>query len=343
MLCTMRPRLGYRGGSRTRLATTDPPDHRMTDRPLVVITETLAEDAATWLAERCEVLRARPCDPTFVAAAERIEGLVVRTYTTVDETLLRGLPRLRVVGRGGVGLDNIDVEACRARGIAVVSTPDANTQAVVEFVLCCLCDALRPRATLEQALPRDEWHQLRDEDLVGLWQMDELTLGILGLGRIGRRVAEVARAIGFDVLFHDLKGIPDENRHGAEPVDLETLFRESDVLSVHVDGRASNRHLVNARLLSLLKHDAILLNTSRGFIVEHNDLAVWLRRNPAAMALLDVHDPEPIPPENPLLDLDNAYLTPHLASRTLTAMDNMSWVVKDVVAVLEGRPPHWPA
>lgn len=315
----------------------------MSQRPLVAVTELLSECAAAWLGERCEVIRARPCEPAFTDAAERIEGLVVRTYTTVDETLLRCLPRLKVVGRGGVGLDNIDVEACRARGVTVVSTPDANTQAVVEFVLCCLCDALRPRAPLERALTREEWHQVRDEELVGLWQMSELTLGILGLGRIGRRVAEVARAIGFDVLFHDIRGIVDDERNGAEPVDLDTLFTESDIVTVHVDGRASNRHFVGERLLGLLKPDAILINTSRGFVLDHDALARWLKAHPAAAALLDVHDPEPIPGTNPVLGLDNAHLTPHLASRTLTAMDNMSWVVKDVVAVLEGRAPQWPA
>jgi phosphoglycerate dehydrogenase-like enzyme len=315
----------------------------MHKRPLVAVTETLAERAAEWLGERVELLRATPSDPAFADAADRIEGLVVRTYTTVDAALLAGLPRLKVVGRGGVGLDNIDLEACKARGVTVVHTPDANTQAVVEFVLCCLCDALRPRAALETAVSKDEWQRLRDEDLVALWQMSELRLGILGLGRIGRRVAEVARAIGFDVVFHDIRGIPDEERNGAEPVDLETLFRTSDIVTVHVDGRASNRHLVGERLLALLKADAIVINTSRGFVVDQPALARWLEANPAAMALLDVHDPEPIPANSPLLGCDNACLTPHLASRTLTAMDNMSWVVRDVVAVLEGRAPQHPA
>jgi phosphoglycerate dehydrogenase-like enzyme len=315
----------------------------MTRRPIVAVTELLADNAARWLGERCEVVRARPCESAFTEVADRIEGLVVRTYTTVDESLLRCLPNLKVVGRGGVGLDNIDVEACRARGVTVVSTPDANTQAVVEFVLCCLCDALRPRAPLERSLSKEEWQEARDEELVGLWQMNELTLGILGLGRIGRRVAEVAQAIGFEVLFHDIRGIPDDERNGAEPVDLDTLFRTSDIITVHVDGRASNRHLVSEELLGRLKPDAILINTSRGFVVDHQALALWLRGHPAAIALLDVHEPEPVPPTNPLLGLDNAFLTPHLASRTLTAMENMSWVVRDVVAVLEGRSPKWPA
>ncbi|MFO0829618.1 MAG: NAD(P)-dependent oxidoreductase [Phycisphaerales bacterium] len=311
--------------------------------PLVIVTEQLSDDALEWLAESCEVVRARPDEDAFVAAAARAEGLVVRTYTVVDDAMLSRLPRLRVVGRGGVGLDNIDLDACAARGVVVVSTPDANTQAVVEYVTCLLCDALRPRAPLDRPVPKDEWDRLRDDDLVALWQMNELTLGILGLGRIGKRVAQVARAIGFEVIFNDLLGIPDDERHGAEPVDLDSLFRSSDVLTIHVDGRPSNRRFVNERLVDLLKPDAVLINTSRGMVIDHDALAAWLRANAGATALLDVHDPEPVREDNPLLGLDNAHLFPHLASRTLTAMDNMSWVVKDVVAVLQGRAPKWPA
>jgi phosphoglycerate dehydrogenase-like enzyme len=307
-----------------------------------VVTEHLADEASEWLGSRCEVLHAAVGDPRFIECASQIEALVVRTYTEVDEKLLACLPRLKVVGRAGVGIDNIDVAACRARGVKVVSTPDANTQAVVEYVLCLLCDALRPRLFLDESVPKREWDELR-QDVVGLWQMDELVLGILGLGRIGKRVAEVARAIGFTVAYHDIDEIPAGERRGAESVPLTRLFAESDVITVHIDGRAGNRGFVSRELISLMRPDAILINTSRGFVLDTRALADWLRVNPAAAALLDVHDPEPIAEENPLLPLPNAHLAPHLASRTMTAMDNMSWVVRDVVAVLEGREPKWPA
>jgi phosphoglycerate dehydrogenase-like enzyme len=312
------------------------------DRPVVLVSEHLSGQALGWLAARCETVEAQPGEPAFEDACGRAEGLVVRTYTRVDATLLESLPRLRCVGRAGVGLDNIDLAACRARGVEVVHTPEANTQAVVEYVTCLLCDALRPRLFLDHAVSREEWDELREE-VVGLWQMNELTLGILGLGRIGKRVAQVASAIGFEVIFHDLLGIPDDERMGARPVPLDELFRESDVLSVHVDGRPSNRHLVAGPLLALLKPDAVLLNTSRGMVIDEADLAAWLELNPAATALLDVHDPEPFGEGSRLISLPNAHLAPHLASRTLTALDNMSWVVKDLVEVLSGRRPRFPA
>ena len=310
--------------------------------PLAVVTEHLSDEATQWLAERCEVLHAGTDDPRFLDAAGAIEALVVRTYTIVDAKLLALLPNLKVVGRAGVGIDNIDLAACKARGVQVVSTPDANTQAVVEYVVCLLCDTLRPRLLLDTAVSKNEWDELR-QDVVGIWQMNELVLGVLGLGRIGRRVAEVARAIGFSVIYHDIAEIPEPLRNGAEPVSLAMLFAESDVITLHIDGRPSNNKFVDSALISSLRPDAILINTSRGCVIDEGALAHWLGANPAAAAVLDVHNPEPFNDSNPLLGLPNAHLAPHLASRTMTAMDNMSWVVRDVVEVLEGRKPKYPA
>ncbi len=291
-----------------------------------------------WLRARATVIDATPASPAFAQHAPEALGLVVRTYTQVDSALLNRLPKLRTVGRAGVGVDNIDLEACASRSIKVVHTPDANTQAVVEYVLCLLADSLRPRVFLDQALSLDAWERARGE-IVAPRQMSELTLGILGLGRIGKRLAEVAHAIGFRVLYHDVLDIPVERRSGALPVDAETLFRDSDILSIHIDGRSGNHHFVNAPLIGLLKHNALLINTSRGSVIQSAALGLFLQAHPHARAILDVHDPEPFASDHPLLGLPNAYLAPHLASRTETAMTNMSWVVRDVIAVIEGHPP----
>ena len=311
-------------------------------RPLVVVTEHLADEAADWLAQRFDVERCGVHDDRFGELAAEAEALVVRTYTRVDAALLAHLPRLKVVARAGVGIDNIDVAACKARGVQVVSTPDANTQAVVEYVLCLMCDVLRPRLFLEDPVEKEEWNQIR-QDVVGLWQMNELVLGVLGLGRIGKRVAEVTRAIGFTVIYHDIEEIPEEKRFGAEPVTLERLFAESDLLTIHIDGRPTNAGFVSRVLIESMRPDANIINTARGNVLDAQALAEWLRANPAAAAMLDVHEPEPFCNDYPLLNVPNAYLAPHLASRTMTAMDNMSWVVKDVAAVLAGRAPRHPA
>lgn len=310
-------------------------------KPLVVVTEPLAQPAMAWLASKATACAAAP-DLADLREAGQVSGAVVRTLTRVDAAWLDRLPALRVLGRAGVGLDNIDLPACRERGVRVVHTPDANTQAVVEYVLCLLCDALRPRLFLEKAVDAARWEAIRQE-VHGVRQMDELTLGILGLGRIGSRVAQVASAIGFRVIYNDLAHIAADHRHGAESVDMPTLFRTSDVITLHIDGRPANAGFVDAGAIATMKPDALLINTCRGFVLDHAALARFLRAHAGAQALLDVHDPEPFTRDHPLLGLPNAHLAPHLASRTRTAMDRMSWVVRDVIAVLEGREPDFPA
>jgi phosphoglycerate dehydrogenase-like enzyme len=309
-----------------------------TQRPIVLVTEELAEPALRWLAERCDVRQCMQTDPGFDALLREAEALIVRTYTRVDDALLKRASRVRIVGRAGVGLDNIDLDACRSRGVQVVHTPDANTQAVVEYVVCLICDAIRPRLALDAPVDHDTWVRLRRET-VGVRGMSDATLGILGMGRIGSRVAEVAGALGVRVLFNDLLDIPVDNRCGAAPVDVDTLFRASDVVTIHIDGRPANREFVDADLINLMQDDVVFINTSRGFAVDNMALAAFLKAHPRAQALLDVHEPEPIEAGYPLLGLSNAKLYPHLAARTPGALENMSWVVRDVYAGLMGEEP----
>ena len=132
-------------------------------------------------------------------------------------------------------------------------------------------------------------------------------------------------------------------RHGAEPVSIHELFSRSDAITLHVDGRPGNRGLVGPALIGRMRPQVLLLNTCRGLVLDHEALASFLRDHPGAQALLDVHDPEPFAADHPLLGLANAHLAPHLASRTRSAMVRMSWVVRDAVAVLEGRTPEFSA
>jgi D-3-phosphoglycerate dehydrogenase len=311
-------------------------------RPFVLQSEDLDPAAAAWLRESCELVACPFSDPGFGALLAKAQGLVVRTYTRVDAALLDKAPHLKVVGRAGVGLDRIDVAECRRRGVQVVHTPDANTQAVAEYVFAMLLDALRPRTSLRRPVLLDEWNQMR-RDLLAINQLSELTLGILGLGRVGSRVARVARGVGMEVLYHDLVEIPESKRHGARPADPADMFRRADVLSIHVDSRPGNFRLINAALLAQLRPTVTIVNTSRGLIVDAQALADFLRTHTHARALIDVHDPEPFDASYPLLGLPNATLSPHLAASTATAHVNMSWVVKDVWRVLNGETPQHPA
>jgi D-3-phosphoglycerate dehydrogenase len=242
-----------------------------------------------------------------------------------------------------VGLENIDVPACRARGVEVVYTPDANTLAVGDFVIGYALQLLRPWAFFkERAYEPQEFKHVRNT-LRGV-QLNELTIGILGLGRVGRRVGKIA-ANGFDmrVLYNDLLDVQAQLTFPATAVDKPTLFREADIITLHVDMKPGNEHLVSTPLLSLMKPTAILINTSRGEVLDDAALAAALRAKKIAGAAIDVFDPEPPRADYPLLGLDNVLLTPHLAARTHTAIENMSWVVRDVMEVLNGQPPKHPA
>lgn len=311
----------------------------------VVITETLDADCARWLSERCEVVWHAHDAPGLATQIADADALVVRTYTEVNGALLDLAPNVRVIGRAGVGLDNFDLPACKERGVGVVYTPDANTQAVVEYVLGLILDRLRPRTPLAPNSTAETFHAMRKSE-VGV-ELADLTLGILGMGRIGKRIAAVAHALGINVLGCDLldeaeirtalRDVP------FDFVDHATLYAKSDIVTVHTDGRPGNRHLIDAEALSSLRDHALLINAARGMLIDHAALVDWLKHHPQAAAILDVHDPEPPAEDHPLYALGNAILLPHLASRTDTALRNMSWVVRDVVAVLEGREPTHPA
>ncbi|MEM6458662.1 MAG: NAD(P)-dependent oxidoreductase [Planctomycetota bacterium] len=314
-------------------------------KPIVLVTERLDDQCAAWLAERADVTRVAHDDADAMSRElPGAEGMVVRTYTRVDAELLAQAPKLRVVGRAGVGLDNFDLPACRAAGVAVVYTPDANTQAAVEYVFGLMLDHVRPRTDLPAGADAATFHGLRQTE-VGR-QLDELTLGVLGCGRIGSRVAAIAHAIGMNLRVCDLR--PEAELRKAVPVpfdyvDHATLYAQSDIVTVHVDGRPPNRGLIDAAALDRMRPGVLLINAARGMLVDHAALLRWLDDRPAASAVLDVQDPEPPPPDSPLHGRADLRLLPHLASRTGTALRNMSWVVRDVAAVLAGEKPRFPA
>lgn len=312
--------------------------------PKAVITETLDPQCADWLAERADVVWAPHDSEDFPRELPGAEGLVVRTYTQVNAALLDAAPKLRVVGRAGVGLDNIDLQACAKRGVRVVYTPDANSQAVVEYVTALMLDHYRPRTDLPPGINAEQFHTLRKTEIGR--QLDHLTLGIVGLGRVGKRLGRVAHAIGMNLLVCDL--LPEvELRKAVEYpfsfVDHATLYREAHVVTLHVDGRASNRHMIDAAALDNLRDDCLFINAARGFLIDNHALRTWAESHPDAAAILDVHDPEPPAPDYTLYNQPNIRLLPHIASRTDTALQNMSWVVKDVAKVLAGQEPTNPA
>ncbi len=306
---------------------------------LAIITEELDAEPADWLAQRCEVVRCAHDDPALIELLPRASALIVRTYTQVDAALLDSMPKLRVVARAGVGLDNIDLEACHQRGVRVVSTPGANTRAVVEFVFASLLDATRLRERVTGELSLKDWKALRSR-LEAPRQLADITLGIVGLGRIGQQVARAAQALDMQVIYYDLVEISEERRFGAAGVSRDKLLERAGAITVHVDGRSSNRGLIDAAWFGQMRGDVVLVNSSRGMVVDADACAEFLRSHVGARAMLDVHGPEPVLADSPLLGLANATLTPHIAGGTRAAKLAMSWVVRDVWRVLTGEAPQ---
>ncbi|MCY2953760.1 MAG: phosphoglycerate dehydrogenase [Planctomycetota bacterium] len=312
-------------------------------KPTVLVTEGSDPRPLAWLRQQVNVIEVPYDDPAFDRHLATADGLVVRTYTKVNESMLDQAPRLKVVGRGGVGLESIDLAACRRRGVQVVYTPDANILAVGDFVFGYILQLLRPWCFFKDLVP-DPKEFKRVRNTVRGRQLNELTIGILGMGRVGRRVGHIAATgFGMRVLYNDLIDVSEHVPFHATSVDKPTLYRQADILSIHVTMLPGNENLVGASQIAMMKPDAILINTSRGEVLDAQALADAIRAKRLAGAAVDVYWPEPPPSDFPLLKLDNVLLTPHLAARTYTALENMSWVVRDVVEVLNGRPPKYPA
>lgn len=310
-------------------------------KPIVVVTEGSDPKPLTWLKDQVQVIETNLNDPGLDAALAQADGLVIRTYTKVTPDFLAKCPKLKVVGRGGVGVENIDVKACRARGVEVVYTPDANTLAVGDFVFGYMLQLLRPWCFFkERVYEPAEFKKVRETHRGR--QLNELTLGILGMGRVGRRVSRIAQGFGMRVIYNDLLDVASELDFPATPVSKDELFAQADVLSIHVDMRPGNENLVGRDQLARMKPTSILINTSRGEVLDVQPLADAIREKRLFGAALDVYWPEPPKPGFPLLNMDNVLLTPHMAARTGIAMENMSWVVRDVVAVLNGEKPCYP-
>ncbi|HEY1685102.1 MAG TPA: NAD(P)-dependent oxidoreductase [Tepidisphaeraceae bacterium] len=315
----------------------------MNSLPIVLVTEGSDEKPLSWLRERAQVIEKFVDDPGFDEALASADAMVVRTYTKVNEAMLAKAPRLKVVGRGGVGLESIDVAACRRRGVQVVYTPAANTLAVGDFVFGYIIQLLRPFCFFNSSLSPAEFKRIRAG--VRGKQLNELTIGIVGMGRVGKRIGHIAaNGFGMRVVYNDILAIePASLDFPAVRMSKEELYQQADILSLHVTMIPGNENLIGAKQLAMMKPDAILINTSRGEVLDANALAQALKEKRLAGAAIDVFWPEPPPADFPLLGMSNVLLTPHLGARTATATENMSWVVRDVTNVLEGKPPAYPA
>jgi D-3-phosphoglycerate dehydrogenase len=313
-------------------------------RPRVLVTEPIHPVGVERLAREAEVvyLPDRAAE-TIDEHLPRVDGIVVRTAKLTAERL-RGATRLRVIGKHGVGVDNVDVAAANARGIAIVSTPGANSEAVAEHALTLLLTLARQIPVAERMLREGRFDAARGSALST--DLQGKTLGLIGLGNIGGRLAEICRAaFGMRVLAYDPYASPARAAAlGVELVpELGPLLREADAISIHTPLTPETRGIVGAAELAQLKPTAYLINCARGGLVDEAALYAALTSGRLAGAGLDVFVEEPVPTDHPLLQLDNVVATPHVAGGSREAFERMAeTVAEDVLRVLNGQQPLYP-
>ncbi len=271
-------------------------------------------------------------------AVQSAEALLVRNQTRVSGSLLAKANRLSVIARAGVGYDNIDVEEASRLGIVVCYSPEENAVSVAEHVFALLLALARKIPGANQSVKSGKWERKKYHGVELLGK----TLGVLGLGKIGYRVALRARAFGMRILAHD-SYLSQTHLHvtesGARMVPLDQLMAESDFLTVHLPLNRETRGLLNSRLLERMKSTSFIINTSRGEVLAEKDLVKALKEGRIAGAALDVLEHEPPASENPLYEMDNVILTPHTAALTYEAQEKViRAIAEDVDRVLSGQP-----
>ncbi len=314
----------------------------MADRGFkIVVAERLSNSALERLRAVGEVAELESCDPDTLRGAVRdCHALIVRTYADVSADVIESAPALKVIARAGVGVENIDTKTAAAAGIAVVYTPAASTEAVAELTIGLIITLERRVCWAQEQLRQGAFKRARNQ--LASAQLSEMTLGIIGFGRVGQRVAGMAqRAFGMNILFNDILPIP-HSEGVARAVGKDEIYAEADLVSLHVPLTPETRSLINAPTLRKMKNTALLINTARGAVVDAAALAAALDAGVIAGAAIDVFDPEPPPPDHPLLSAPRCILTPHIGSRTASSLAAMNDVVDDVIAVLQGREPRYP-
>jgi glyoxylate reductase len=316
----------------------------LASRPYVFVTRELPGNAVERLRSAAQVEvwtdKEPPPREELLSQAARADALLTLLTDRVDAALLDGAPKLRIVSNMAVGFDNIDVEAATARGVLVTNTPGVLTETTADFAFALLLATARRLVEGDRLAHSGGWPTWHPSFLLGQ-DVYGATLGIVGMGAIGRAVARRAHGFGMRILYADNQRRPElEAELDASFAPLETLLRESDFVSLHVPLTDRTHHLIGQPELSLMKASAILINTSRGPVVDQAALCEALRSRTILAAGLDVAEVEPVPAGDPLLGLDNLTLTPHIASASVATRAQMADMAVDaILAVLRGETP----
>jgi D-3-phosphoglycerate dehydrogenase len=300
----------------------------------ILVTDGLAREGVDILNSEAEVV-----ETTLAEELGAVDAIIVRSRTRLERSdITQGVPRLKVIGRAGVGVDNIDLQAAQENQVVVVNAPEATTIAVAEHTLALMLALARQIPAADASMRSGAWEK---SNFIG----DELagrSLGLIGLGRIGAAVADRARAFGMQVLAYDPYLEPEEvRRRGGEPCDLDTLLRRADVISVHVPHSPATHHLLGPEQFARMKRGAWLIAISRGEVVDEQALLGALENGQVDRAALDVFSKEP-PAGSPLLTQAKTILTPHIAGQTREAQARVAQdIASEVLAALRGGDLRW--
>jgi D-3-phosphoglycerate dehydrogenase len=290
---------------------------------VVVVADKVAESGLTLLeaTPEIEVVRAIGDADLLRAELTRATALLVRSDTQVSQELIELAPQLRVIGRAGIGVDNIDIAAATRRGIAVVNAPGANTVSAAEHSFALLFSLVRRIPWAVESMRKGDWNR----KAFGGTELRGKTLGVVGLGRIGAHLTKIAHAIGMKVLAHDPYLSEQRAKElRAELVLLDELLQRADVVTLHLPLPAQTRHTIDARRLAMMKPTALLINAARGELVDEEALVNAVNRGTIAGAAVDVYSQEPLPPDSALRSTDRMILTPHLAASTVEAQERVA-------------------
>ena len=311
-------------------------------KPKVFVTRVIPDKGLDLIKDECDLdLWQSELPPTREELSQHIrgvDGLLSLLTDRIDGDIMdEAGPQLKVISNFAVGFDNIDVPAATARNIPIGNTPDVLTDATADFAFALLMAVARRMTEAERYVHQGQWKTWGPMTLLGM-DIHGATLGLVGMGRIGKGVAR--RALGFDmrVIYYDPTEKKSDPTLKARRVDFETLLGESDFISLHTPLTPDTRHMIDSEALSKMKPNAVLINTARGPIVDPEALYEALKEGRIFGAGLDVTEPEPLPPDSPLLTLDNVVIAPHIASASKTSRAQMSWMAaRNLLAGLTGE------
>jgi len=311
-------------------------------RPLVILTHALPPDWIKELEEKTRLVIGPEGGEGLTRELESVlpqaEGLLTLLMDPVKEDLLEKAPQLKVVSNMAVGVDNIDISACTERGIPVGHTPGILTAGTADLTLAILLSVARHIPEARADAQAGEWNSWNPTGWLGT-DLKGATAGIVGMGKIGSAVARRLKPFGVDLIFTNRSPKPDlEEALEAEQVPYSEIVPRSDFLCLHVPLTEETHHMIDRDTLRKMKESAILINVARGPVVDTDALVTALRENWIRAAGLDVTDPEPLPPEHPLYELENCLITPHIGSATHHTRRNMASIAsQNLFAGLENR------